>query len=69
MILEGRAFTADIGQPDRHPSRIAQPGLEPLAFGTGARRAAQEPAGPVHEEGAGIARAADEVSAPACVCG
>ena len=60
VVLEGRALAAHVGQPDRHPVRVAQARREPLAVGTGPRRAAQQVAGPVDEQRAGVAGAADQ---------
>ena len=60
VVVEGRALAADVGQPDRDPAGIAQPRVELLAVGPRLRGAAQEPARPVDEQGAGVGRAPDQ---------
>ena len=60
MVLERRAFAPHVGQPDRHPAGSPEPGLELLAFGPGRGVPRSRCAGPVDEEGAGVARTADE---------
>ena len=60
VIVERRAFPAHVGQPDRDAGGRPQPGVQLLTARSRTGSAAQEGAGPVHEQGARVARPADE---------